>query len=425
LQIKVFKAHTSKEAMAMVKAELGIDAVILHIKRYKKGGFFGYKGKDMVEVTAAVEDKTPVKKVKKLSVEKTMAKPMVPRNVLSQYKTSGTPQAVVLNSPVLADAAGLPRVTEGLVQKKPRIIKADDQMMQAFDKEQQGSQEGKISKLQHELDQMKIMLAKVMTKDAEKTEYTSLQEALVQQEVDTQVIQDIIRQTQPDIIFSDKKSPAVKEALVSYLENAVDLSAGIKLEPNKTKIVALIGATGVGKTTTLAKIAAKFVLEQGVSAALITADTYRISAVEQLKTYSDIIGLPIEIVYSPGELKQAIDKHRDKQLILIDTAGRSQHNDYQIQELKELLSVEPEVEKHLVMSATTKYRDAKDILRNFAVCEPNRILFTKIDETSSLGLIVNLLFGHSTVLSYLTDGQSVPDDIFPAETHKLADLLLR
>jgi len=272
---------------------------------------------------------------------------------------------------------------------------------------------------------MKIMLAKVMTKDAEKTEYTSLQEALVQQEVDTQVIQDIIRQTQPDIIFSDKKSPAVKEALVSYLENAVDLSAGIKLEPNKTKIVALIGATGVGKTTTLAKIAAKFVLEQGVSAALITADTYRISAVEQLKTYSDIIGLPIEIVYSPGELKQAIDKHRDKQLILIDTAGRSQHNDYQIQELKELLSVEPEVEKHLVMSATTKYRDAKDILRNFAVCEPNRILFTKIDETSSLGLIVNLLFGHSTVLSYLTDGQSVPDDIFPAETHKLADLLLR
>ncbi|MFA6851222.1 MAG: flagellar biosynthesis protein FlhF, partial [Selenomonadaceae bacterium] len=292
-------------------------------------------------------------------------------------------------------------------------------------KEQQGSQKGEILKLQHELDQMKIMLAKVMTKDAEKTEYTSLQEALVQQEVDTQVIQDIIRQTQPDIILSDKKSPAVKEALVSYLENAVDLSAGIKLEPDKTKIVALIGTTGVGKTTTLAKIAAKFVLEQGVSAALITADTYRISAVEQLKTYSDIIGLPIEIVYSPGELKQAIDKHRDKRLILIDTAGRSQHNDYQIQELKELLLVEPEVEKHLVMSATTKYRDAKDILRNFAVCEPNRILFTKIDETSSLGLIVNLLFGHSTVLSYLTDGQSVPDDIFPAETHKLADLLLR
>lgn len=411
--------------MAMVKAELGIDAVILHIKRYKKGGFFGYKGKDMVEVTAAVEDKPPVRKVKKLPVEKTMVKPMVPRNVLSQYKTSGTPQAIVLNSPVMADAAGLPRVTEGLMQKKPRIIKADDQMMQAFDKEQQGSQKGEILKLQHELDQMKIMLAKVMTKDAEKTEYTSLQEALVQQEVDTQVIQDIIRQTQPDIILSDKKSPAVKEALVSYLENAVDLSAGIKLEPDKTKIVALIGTTGVGKTTTLAKIAAKFVLEQGVSAALITADTYRISAVEQLKTYSDIIGLPIEIVYSPGELKQAIDKHRDKRLILIDTAGRSQHNDYQIQELKELLLVEPEVEKHLVMSATTKYRDAKDILRNFAVCEPNRILFTKIDETSSLGLIVNLLFGHSTVLSYLTDGQSVPDDIFPAETHKLADLLLR
>ncbi len=411
--------------MAMVKAELGIDAVILHIKRYKKGGFFGYKGKEMVEVTAAVEDRLLVKKTKKITGEKTVTKPIVPRNVLSQYKISGTPQAVVLPPPVRAATAEVPKdAAETLVQKKPRIIKADDQIMQAFDKEQ-SPQEEKMLKLQQELDQMKIMLAKVMTKDVEKAEYTSLQEALVHQEVDTQVIQDIIRQTQPDIILSDKKSPAVKEALISYLEKAVDLSAGIKLEPNKTKIVALIGATGVGKTTTLAKIAAKFVLEQGVSAALITADTYRISAVEQLKTYSDIIGLPIEIVYSPGELKQAIDKHRDKRLILIDTAGRSQHNDYQIQELKELLSVEPEAEKHLVISATTKYGDAKDILHNFSVCQPDRILFTKTDETSSLGLIVNLLFGHSIALSYLTDGQSVPDDILPAEAHKLAELLLR
>jgi flagellar biosynthesis protein FlhF len=187
----------------------------------------------------------------------------------------------------------------------------------------------------------------------------------------------------------------------------------------------LIGATGVGKTTTLAKIAARFVLEKGVKAALITADTYRISAVEQLKTYSDIIGLPLEIVYSPDELKVAIHKHKDKDLVLIDTAGRSQHNDYQMKELQDFLSVDGRIEKHLVMSATTKERDAEDILEKFSVCKPDRVIFTKTDETGSVGLILNLLSKRDIAVSFLTNGQSVPDDIIPATPAELARLLLR
>ena len=181
----------------------------------------------------------------------------------------------------------------------------------------------------------------------------------------------------------------------------------------------------MGKTTTLAKIAARFVLERGVSAALITADTYRISAVDQLKTYSDIIGMPLEIVYTPGELSKAIRKHRSKDLILIDTAGRSQHNTYQMKELQDLLEVNSHIEKHLVMSATTRYRDAAEILAKFSSCGPDRIIFTKTDETGSVGLILNLLHEKKIPLSYLTNGQSVPDDIGPASAGKLAELLLR
>ena len=162
-----------------------------------------------------------------------------------------------------------------------------------------------------------------------------------------------------------------------------------------------------------------------MSVALITADTYRISAVEQLKTYSDIIGLPLDIVYSPEELKKAIRKHRNKQLILIDTAGRSQYNEYQMQELNELLSVDASIEKHLVMSSTTKNRDAADILERFSICSPDCVLFTKTDETSSVGLILNLLYKKKIALSYLTNGQSVPDDIVPASAEKLAEILLR
>ena len=118
-------------------------------------------------------------------------------------------------------------------------------------------------------------------------------------------------------------------------------------------------------------------------------------------------------------------KHRDKDLILIDTAGRSQHNEFQMQELQDFLAVNQHIEKHLVMSATTKKRDAVDILAKFAVCKPDSVIFTKTDETSSLGLIPNLLVNKDISLSFLTNGQSVPDDIVPASAKELTELLLR
>ena len=203
------------------------------------------------------------------------------------------------------------------------------------------------------------------------------------------------------------------------------LATGITLYSDKPKIVALIGPTGVGKTTTLAKIAAKFVLESSTKVALITADTYRISAVEQLKTYSDILGLPLEIVYNPEALQEAIKKHADKQLILIDTAGRSQYNEFQMKELCELLAVDPNIEKHLVMSSTTKNSDGMELVNNFSICEPSRVIFTKVDETSTHGIILNVLHKRKLALSYLTTGQSVPDDIEPASLERLTEILLR
>ena len=131
--------------------------------------------------------------------------------------------------------------------------------------------------------------------------------------------------------------------------------------------------------------------EQGIDAALITADTYRISAVEQLKTYSDILGLPLEIVYTPQELKTAIHKFRKKDLLLIDTAGRSQHNEFQMKELCDFLAVHPRIQRYLVMSATTKNRDAADILEKFSVCEPDCIVVTKTADTASVAMLLTRL----------------------------------
>ncbi len=292
-------------------------------------------------------------------------------------------------------------------------------------KSEEERQRETIEELQNELAQMKAMLVQVVSKEKTPEDEMSLQQVLKQQEVESDIIDDVVLQLPAEAILADKDTPLALDGLTKYLADNVQMADGLELKSRKRKIAALLGPTGVGKTTTLAKIAAQCVLEKGISTAFITADTYRISAVEQLKTYADILGLPIAIVYTPDELKEAIQKFRQKQLILIDTAGRSQHNRRQMAELKEFLAVNQNIEKYLVLSATTKNEDAKDIIDKFSVCKPDKVIFTKTDETKSLGIILNILRRKEMRLSYLTNGQSVPDDIVPAEAGKLAELFLR
>ena len=404
--------------MLQVKSELGIDAVILHTKKYHKGGFLGYKGKEVVELTAAIDD-VPRKALsdrdnKNLAGDETSQtdrvfsqESIVPRNIVTKYKSVGNmermPAQENASSTTLQKDTGrdiLPPVVGDL-------------------------QEQKIKQLEAELSQIKMMLKQAMPDQINPSKFVSLPEILAEHEVDDTIIHDILKGISEKQILENKDAPQVLEALKTYFDHILNSEKDIIKNPKNPKIIALIGATGVGKTTTLAKLAARFVLEKGMNVALITADTYRISAVEQLKTYSDIIGLTLEIVYSPSDLKAAIGKHRDKDLILIDTAGRSQHNDFQLNELRELLAVDPNIEKHLVLSATTKYKDAVDIIRKFSLCAPDRVLFTKVDETSSIGTVVNLIHEYPIMLSYFTNGQSVPEDIIPASSRGLAELLLR
>lgn len=566
MRIKVFKAADLKEAMAMVKDELGSDAVILHTKRYKEGGFLGYNGKEIVEVTAAVDDTPRRPRVRLPAMPKAKPEPKAspsppekkaaptpavqahPKSVLTQYKTAGTeagvnlaklaeqtapidkappketeflpmapetisrdsltpvdevliPESIVDPTPqpriiavtpsklrtkrrrtkpeqsvaepearvkIKASEAGedepepaaspraprqketksAGRVKKAATSKTAKASKPAPQDAEGKDKKQlagdasreqeapkapesppekstvEPRHQEKIKELEDELAQMRQMLRQVMSQ-SERGEITTLKDLLKAHELRDDVMQDIIRKIPPATLMLSKDDPEAAKGLSEYLHSVLKTGDGIGLRDGRPKIVALIGTTGVGKTTTIAKIAAKFVLERGVSVALVTADTYRISAVDQLKTYSDIIGLPLEIVYSPAELAPALKKHKNKKLILIDTAGRSQNNEYQMNELREFLAVDPSIEKHLVLSATTKERDAEAILARFADCRPDRLLFTKTDETESIGAIVNLLFDKRIALSYITTGQSVPDDIEPAKPEALARLLLR
>jgi flagellar biosynthesis protein FlhF len=355
-----------QEAMTQVKNDLGRDAVILHTRRFRKGGFLGFFTREMVEVMAALESPQT--------------------NHVPEKKPS--PAVTVTTRPAEDDA--------------------------------------KVTALQLEISNMRKMIEQVLTKLPRQEKAVSpLYDLLVKNDIDPEIAANLV-QGLPDEHSLVGSNPAiVRQLLLERITNYLQRVEGIALPETGSKTVAFIGPTGVGKTTTIAKLAANFALQQGHKVALVTADTYRISAVEQLKTYADIIDIPVEIVYTPDELKAAIYRHRDKKLVLVDTAGRSPRNQYQLAELQALLAVDPYIETHLVLSTTTKYADALEAVNRFSVCSPQKFLFTKVDEASNLGTLFNLLYQFPGTLSYITTGQNVPDDIELANPVKLANLVLR
>ncbi|HWR43149.1 flagellar biosynthesis protein FlhF [Sporomusa sp.] len=361
MKVKLFTAQNMAEAMAQVKQDLGRDAVILHTRRFKKGGILGFFGKEMVEVMAAVDSAAATIAEKKMQI-------------------------------------ALPPAT-------------DDTQLTA---------------LQLEMSNMRKIMEQMLCQLPTKGKQTSpLLDLLIKNDIEPLIAANLVKglPDEKSIVGSDQS--IVRKLLLDRIVNYLQKVDGIDISPSGCKTVALIGPTGVGKTTTIAKLAANFALKEGYKVALVTADTYRIAAVEQLKIYGDIMGIPIEIVYSPDELKAALYRHNDKNLVLIDTAGRSPSNHYQLAELQALLAVDPYIETHLVLSTTTKYKDALEIVNKFSVCSPQKFLFTKVDEASNIGTILNLLYHFPTTVSYMTTGQSVPDDIELASSTKLANMILR
>ncbi len=235
-----------------------------------------------------------------------------------------------------------------------------------------------------------------------------------------------------DLIMSvsvDRDTVLRRELARSCIRDAIQSSlrcqGPIRCHKGTRRIVALVGPTGVGKTTTIAKLASKFHLQEGIRIGLVTTDTFRSAAVDQLRTYSDALGLPLEVAGSSEELQAALARLGDRELVLIDTAGRSPKDEPRLAELKAMLRGSPIDEMHLVLSLTTSPRTMTDLAEHFRSLNPTALLLTKLDEAAGPGAIYSAARRLSTAVSYITTGQAVPDDIEVANPLRIAGLMIR
>ncbi len=407
MKVKRFEAETMQEAIAKVKADLGRDAVILHSKKFRRGGIFGLFGRQVVEVIAAVDVSARASVAQERKLEGAKAVEAAANSGVAPAFQPLFPRTEATAKPLLAVVPGVKtatlenRNTESALQNELLMMR---KMLQQVTTQLRES--GTLPHISPAWDKIrKTLLANEIAAEhvmgIEEAILRQLDEAAWQND---EAVSHLVRSQVADIFSVGARNQTAR--------------AGIR------RVIALVGPTGVGKTTTVAKLAAHAALVTKKDVGLITADTYRIAAVEQLKTYAEIIGIPIEIAFTPPELKMALARMANKELVFIDTAGRSQHNEQQMAELLAFLAAANPDETHLVLSATTKLADLRECIEHFQPAKYNWLIFTKLDETSSYGCIFNSVLETRCPVSYLSIGQNVPDDIEEADSARLTGLLL-
>lgn len=362
------------EAMKKVKLELGDNAVILNSKIVYKGGFMGLFRKKMIEVVAAIDEKPiPVASTRKNKERRTI---------------ESFPSAVQLEK----------HVEQQDVRKELTDLK----------KELSYIKQTSSMSMNHYPDEIQFCLSKLQAIELENTHIKKLGDQLLER----------WRINREKPTESDIEDWCTHEIL-NELKN-------ISFEgiPDHAKIVNFVGPTGVGKTTTIAKLAANAVLQEKKKVAFITTDTYRIAAIEQLKTYAELLQIPLEVVYEEENFKNAIANFSDYDLIFIDTAGRNYREKRYIEELKNMFGNAKGIFTYLVLSISMKEQDMKIIANNFLNMDFDQFIFTKADETNAYGVIYNMICHYQIGVSYITTGQDVPDDIIKATPENIANYLV-
>ncbi|RSD28007.1 flagellar biosynthesis protein FlhF [Mesobacillus subterraneus] len=386
MKVKKYTASSMPEAMKQVRAELGSDAVILNSRVVQSGGFMGFFRKNSIEVIAAIDpDLESSTKPVKAEKEKFVVKPSIKNDQTQPFMQPERP-----------------------MQPEKPLGKADRDILK------------EISELKELLKSTKndapIGLPESISK---------LINQLRDQEISAEFIDEIAAVLLEKWYLSG--ASASDEEILLWSKEAikqklVDLSfGGLSF---KKKFVNVIGPTGVGKTTTLAKIAAECVLKHHKKVAFITTDTYRIAAIEQLKTYAKILEVPIEVCYNMDDFKTATEKFSEHDFVFIDTAGRNFGNQKYVNDLNDAIDFNKDMETFLVLALTSKQKDMEEIKKQFSLIHIDQFIFTKLDETAVYGSMFNMARKFSTGIAYLTNGQDVPDDLLEADAEIVANTIL-
>ena len=379
MKIKTYVAENIQEAFYKVKSEMGKDAVILKTKYIKKGGFMGLFAKRMVEVVAANDIKT--------------------NSELPLKQELPTFQPINAKSAESVEDAEIDDLKTDIKEVKKLLseLYLDTKVRQSKKNEIDSS--------------MPLPLKKYYDR-------------LYEMEIDPDIIDMLINNVKNSISDADLNDSAIlyetlKKEIVSFVNDTEPI-----LLPNKNNIVAFVGPTGVGKTTTIAKLATHFSLYKNKKVALLTADTFRVGAIEQLQHYGDLLEIPVHVIHRQEDVKEILAELKDYDLLLVDTMGFNPNDRMKIKRLKGLLDALNPDDVYVVISAATKNRDLIDILNNYRELSYNKIIITKFDETKSYGVILNALKVGNCKLSYFTMGQNVPDDIELPSAGKIASMIL-
>lgn len=424
--VKKFQAPTEMEAIIKAREELGSTAVVLNIKSIKQRGLARLFKKDAVEVTAALEEKDIVDGINKnkpvFDNNAASGQEAKPERMINQSMVSGGTSSTIN---LIADDNTAVSSASAIEQKLDSLHNLlQNQGSLNSDMPSSGSQ-GKTVAASTYTKRMSDIKEDIsgaagenkQVKERENANYKFLQliyKNLIDNEVDSRFADEIIGE-----IENSLKKESNLDSILAAVYQKIILKLGkpktIEMS-DKAKVIFFIGPTGVGKTTTIAKIASSFKIEKEARVAFITADTYRIAAVEQLNTYASIIDCPVSVVYSVEDMNKSLSEYKDYDLILVDTAGRSHKATEQMDELKAFIEEvaqradEFDFECYLTLSLTTKYKDLKSIADKYDDVDW-AVIFTKLDETCSVGNILNIRMLTDRPLSYTTSGQNVPDDI--------------
>jgi flagellar biosynthesis protein FlhF len=439
MNLRTYRARTMGDALAEVKKDLGKDAVILHTRTYRVGGWFGMGGRPMVEITASdgvnvvprEKKPTPAAPIARSAAAKAYGAPARPANPDPQPQPAMSFQEVVVGAMAgaalelpaaravaklaIEPPAPVPNVTAALEQELAAIKKMVGQVLQC-------SRSTAISLTK---DGPQSPIPGNAMPDPLFQDYVRL----LQSEVAAEIADEIIAQVRDELTPAELSDcEIVHQTVLRHLASLIPADTEVPrtgaARDNRPLTIALVGPTGVGKTTTVAKLAASYKLRHGKKVGLVTSDTYRIAAVDQLRTYAEIIGLPLKVAMSPTEMTNVCQGLSDCDVILIDTAGRSQRDAGRLEELRAYIAAAKPHQTHLVLSSTASESVLVEAAERFAAVSPDRIIFTKLDEAVNFGVLITVARKVSLKLSYVTTGQEVPDHIEVGQPERLARLLL-